>query len=102
MPGMVRIGELISSIMDLISFSISSISVSNSRMSLMVCFNSRAFAGIFEPMEFLADSRKVMAASLPYLPLELSQSRLVSLVRCADAIARAEGNSDNRAYTDAI
>ena len=51
MPGMVRIGELISSIMDLISFS-----VSNSRMSLMVCFNSRAFAGIFEPMEFLADS----------------------------------------------
>ena len=56
MPGMVRIGELISSIMDLISFSISSISVSNSRMSLMVCLNSRAFAGIFEPMEFLADS----------------------------------------------
>ena len=56
MPGMVRIGELISSIMDLISFSISSISVSNSRMSLMVCFNSRAFAGIFVPMEFVGDS----------------------------------------------
>lgn len=54
---MVRISEWISSSMiRLIAASISSISIVNSRMSLMVCFNSRAFAGIFEPMEFLADS----------------------------------------------
>ncbi len=71
-------------------------------MSLIVCFSSRDFAGICEAIEVLAASRNITAVSLPYLPLELSESRLVSLVRCADAIALADGNSDNKAYTDAI
>lgn len=51
MPGMVKIGELISSMMILISFSISLISASSSWISLMVCFNSKDLAGIWEPME---------------------------------------------------
>ena len=45
-------------------------------------------------MELLAASRKQIAVSLPYLPLELSDSRFVSLVRCAAAIARAESERD--------
>ena len=81
--------------MDLISVSISSISEVNSWMSLMVCFSSRDFAGIFEPIEFLAASRNITAVSLPYLPCELSESRFVSLVRCADATAWADGNSES-------
>lgn len=39
----------------------------------MVCFSSRDFAGIFEPIEFLAASRNMIAISLPYLPCELSE-----------------------------
>ena len=54
-------------------------------------------AGIFEPMELLAASRNKMAVSLLYLPLELSESRFVSLVRCADAMAEALGNSASKA-----
>jgi len=30
-----------------------------------VCFNSKDFAGILEPIEYLAASRKVIAVSLP-------------------------------------
>lgn len=48
-----------------------------------MCFNSRDLAGIFEPIEALAASLKVIAVSLPYRPLEASERRFVSLVRCA-------------------
>ena len=80
MPGIVRIGELISSMIVLISLSISLILVSSSRISLMVCYGSNDFTSIFEPMEFLAVSRNIIAVSLPYLSWELSESRFVCLV----------------------
>lgn len=66
-------------------------------MSLMACLSSRHFAGIREPIEFLAASRKMTAVFFPYLPLELSESRLESLVRCAEATALAPGNSESKA-----
>ena len=81
----------------MISVSISLISVVNSLISLIVCFSSKDFAGICEPIEFLAALRIRLAVSLPYRPCEFSDSKLVSLVRCEDAIALADGNSDNRA-----
>ena len=63
----------------------------------MVCFNSRDLAGIFEPIEALAESLKVIAVSLPYRPLEDSERRFVSLVRCAVATCLALGNSESNA-----
>lgn len=46
-PGMVVIGELILSMMDRIASSISAISASNSRFSLIVCLSFKAFTGIY-------------------------------------------------------
>ena len=63
----------------------------------MVCFSSRDLAGIFEPIEALAASLKVMAVSLPYRPLDASERRFVSLVRCAPATYLAPGNSESNA-----
>ena len=40
----------------------------------MVCFSSSDLAGIFEPIEALAASLKVMAVSLLYRPFEASES----------------------------
>ncbi len=69
-------GELISSMIDLISFSISSISEVSSRISLMVCFSSRDLAGIFEPIEVLAASRKADGGFFPYRPFEAFQKEI--------------------------
>lgn len=85
-----------------ISTSISSISEVSSQMSLMICFNSKEFVGISDPIEFLATLRNIIAVSFSYLPLELLDSGFVSLVRCADATTQANENSDNKAYTDAV
>ena len=70
----------------------------SSWMSLMVCFSSKDFSGIWEPIELFAASRNMTAVSFPYLPLELSESRGESLVRCAYATALALGTSE-RKYT---
>ena len=48
-------------------------------------------------MEFLAASRTIIAVSFPYLLLELSERRFASLVRCADAMVDALGNSESKA-----
>ena len=63
----------------------------------MVCFSSSDLAGIFEPIEALAASLKVMAVSLLYRPYEASERRFVSLVRCAVATCLALGNSESNA-----
>ena len=50
-----------------------------------------------ESIEVLAASLNMIVVSLPYLPLELSESRLESLVRCTDAMAEAPENSESKA-----
>ena len=60
----------------------------------MVCFSSRDFAGIFEPIEFLAASRNITAVSLPYLPCELSESRFADQkIRKIEVYRIEDGNT---------
>jgi len=63
--------------MDLISVSVSLILEVNARKMMIVCFSSRNFAGISEPVDLLETSRNIMVVSLAYLSCEPSESRLV-------------------------
>lgn len=61
------------------------------------CRSSSDFAGITEPMEFLAALRITMAISRPYRPLDASCKSVFSRVRFALAIWSAPGNSLSKA-----
>jgi len=95
-PGMLIIGELISVITSFIWRSKASISDWTDWINLIVCCSSKDKDLVLVPIEVLAASFKVIALSLPYLPLEALLKILVSLVRWQLAMSFVLGNSDRR------
>ena len=85
--------------MALISASISDISEFSSSISLMVWRSSRDLAGIAEAIEALAAALSSIAVDFPKRPLEAACNKFESLVRWAEAMCDAPGNSWSKAYT---
>ena len=76
-PGIVVIGLLVASNIDLISTSITFISWLKTSISLIVCWSSKDNALLELPIDFLASSMISEALPLEYLPLEVDFKILV-------------------------